>query len=102
MTYLYDLAAWPSFTWDATKLAPALNGLRLRQGRLLGKMESLGFDLQRQAALESLVMEVVKTSEIEGEHLPLTRCAHPSRASSGWTSRGSFPRTGAWTASWRC
>ncbi|MDO8756872.1 MAG: Fic family protein [Elusimicrobiota bacterium] len=69
MPYLYELDGWPKFTWDAPKLIPALNALRLRQGRLLGRMENLGFNLQQQAALESLTLEVVKTSEIEGEYL---------------------------------
>jgi hypothetical protein len=32
-------------------------------------MESLGFDLRKEATLETLTLEVVKTSEIEGEIL---------------------------------
>jgi len=41
------------------------------QGRLLGKMESLGFDLQDEAVLNTLTLEIVKSSEIEGEILDL-------------------------------
>ena len=69
MTYLYNLEGWPKFTWSEPKLAPVLVALRLRQGRFLGRMESLGFSQQREAALESLTLEAVKTSEIEGEIL---------------------------------
>ncbi|OGR95620.1 MAG: cell filamentation protein Fic [Elusimicrobia bacterium RBG_16_66_12] len=69
MTYIYQLDGWPHFTWDAPSLAPALTALRLRQGRLLGRMESLGFSLQKEATLESMTLEVVKTSEIEGDVL---------------------------------
>jgi Fic family protein len=69
MTYLYNLEGWPKFTWNEPKLAPVLTALRLRQGRFLGRMESLGFSQQREAALESLTLEAVKTSEIEGEIL---------------------------------
>lgn len=69
MTYLYEIAGWPKFSWNEEKLAPALNALRLRQGRFLGRMEGLGFSEQREASLQSLTLEVVKTSEIEGEIL---------------------------------
>ena len=46
-----------------------LAGVRHRQGRLTGRMEALGFDLQREASLDTLTEDVVKTSEIEGEFL---------------------------------
>ena len=40
-----------------------------RQGRLLGRMESLGFDLRQVAVLDTLTEDVVTSSEIEGEML---------------------------------
>ena len=46
---------------------PFLGNIRYLQGRLIGKMESLGFDLQNEANLEILMLDVLKTSEIEGE-----------------------------------
>ena len=46
-----------------------LAAVRHRQGRLIGRMEVLGFDLRRQATLNTLTLDVVKTSEIEGEML---------------------------------
>ena len=43
--------------------------VRHRQGKLIGRMEGLGFNLQAEASLETLTIEVIKSSEIEGEIL---------------------------------
>jgi len=68
-TYIHETEAWPSFRWDEKKLAKSLAAVRLKQGRLLGRMESLGFPLRTEAALQTLTEEVIKSSEIEGEIL---------------------------------
>jgi len=68
-TYIHAKAGWPKFTWDTEKLAAQLAAVRHKQGRLLGKMESLGFDLQAEANLAVLTSDVVKSSAIEGEKL---------------------------------
>lgn len=60
---------WKDFTWDADALASKLADIRHRQGRLLGRMEELGFDLRREASLATLTNDVVKSSAIEGETL---------------------------------
>ena len=67
--YIYQLAEWPGFAWDHDALAAPLADIRHRQGRLLGRMESLGFSLRQEARLETLTLDVVKSSEIEGENL---------------------------------
>lgn len=67
--YVHQLMDWPMFTWDHNALAPPLADIRHRQGRLIGRMEGLGFSLQREAELETLTLDVVKSSEIEGEKL---------------------------------
>lgn len=67
--YIYQRQNWPKFTWDSEIVLPILADVRLRQGKLIGKMESLGFDLQSEAVLQTLTVEVVKSSEIEGEIL---------------------------------
>ena len=46
-----------------------LAGVSREQGRLLGRMEALGFDLRDEAHLHTLTEDVVKSSEIEGEEL---------------------------------
>jgi Fic family protein len=67
--YIYELPDWPRFTWDAMQLAEPLAAIRHRQGRLIGSMEALGFNLRQEAVLQTLTADVLKTSEIEGEQL---------------------------------
>lgn len=69
MSYIHQLPNWPDFVWDQDALAAQLAEVRHRQGRLLGRMESLGFALQQEAELETLTLDVLKSSEIEGEKL---------------------------------
>lgn len=68
-TYIHERSGWPEFTWDRDALAGPLVAVRHKQGRLLGKMESLGFDLRVEASLAVLTSDVVKSSAIEGEEL---------------------------------
>jgi Fic family protein len=67
--YIYKDKDWPDFYWKQGKIAPKLAEVRHRQGRLLGRMEGLGFNLQAEANLHTLTLDVVKSSEIEGEVL---------------------------------
>ena len=67
--YIHQLPDWPRFYWDREALAAPLAEIRHRQGRLLGRMEGLGFALQKEAELQTLTLDVLKSSEIEGEHL---------------------------------
>jgi Fic family protein len=69
MTYIHELRDWPRFRWDRAGMAAPLAAVRHRQGRLLGRMEGLGFALQKEAQLETLTLDVLKSSEIEGERL---------------------------------
>lgn len=67
--WIHEHQNWPSFTWDAAALASKLADIRHRQGRLLGRMEGLGFELKREASLSTLTNDVIKSSAIEGENL---------------------------------
>ena len=67
--YIHQLADWPHFRWDQEALSTPLAEVRLRQGRLIGRMESLGFSQRDEAVLQTLTDDVVKSSEIEGEIL---------------------------------
>ena len=67
--YIHDDPGWPSFRWDEGGLAGPLAEIRHRQGRLLGRMEDLGFDVRQEAVLETITGDVIKSSEIEGERL---------------------------------
>ena len=67
--YLHQHKDWPNFTWEADVFATLLLEARHQQGRILGWMEALGFDLQEEAKLETLALNVIKSGEIEGEIL---------------------------------
>ena len=69
MSYIHQQEDWPKFRWDEAKIANRLATLRHRQGRLIGRMEALGFTLRSEAVLRTLTEDVLKTSEIEGETL---------------------------------
>ncbi len=69
MSYIHEKDDWPAFRWDEGAIAAKLAAVRYRQGRLLGRMEGLGFDLRNEAMLSTLTQDVVKSSEIEGEVL---------------------------------
>ena len=69
MRYIYQYSQWPNFQWNSEELLPLLSNVRHWQGKLIGKMQHLGFDLQNNANLETLTADVLKSSEIEGEHL---------------------------------
>lgn len=71
MHYIWQNEDWPKLTWDTAKLLPLLIRVSRAQGRLLGKMEGLGFEaLKDEAHLNAMTDDVVKSSEIEGEQLP--------------------------------
>lgn len=67
--YIHERTNWTNFIWDNEKLLPLLASVRHLQGRLLGQIESLGFELIERATLESLILEVVDSSKIEGDFL---------------------------------
>lgn len=69
MAYIHELPSWPHFTWRDERLATKLGAVRHQQGRLVGHMSALGFDMRSEAVLATLTQDVLKSSEIEGEHL---------------------------------
>ena len=69
MNYIHNRKNWPKLTWSQERLAGQLAGVRHRQGRLIGRMEGLGFSLRSEAVLQTLTEDVLKSSEIEGEKL---------------------------------
>ena len=69
MSYIHEKRGWPNLKWNDAKLLPLLAEVRHRQGRLLGRMEGLGFRLRAEASLTTLTADVIKSSAIEGELL---------------------------------
>lgn len=67
--YIHQRKDWTKFTWDAKVITPLLGEVRHRQGKILGVMQGLGFRLQEETVLKTLTLDVVKSSEIEGEQL---------------------------------
>ena len=67
--YIHQKNNWPKFTWNADIITPLLGEVRHRQGKILGVMQGLGFRLQEETVLKTLTLDVVKSSEIEGEQL---------------------------------
>lgn len=69
MAFIHEQPSWPVFTWNADSITSVLAGVRHNQGRLLGRMEALGFELRSEANVAVLTSEVVKSCAIEGELL---------------------------------
>lgn len=68
-TYIWQASDWPKLRYDLAALAPALTEASRAQGMLIGRLADVGMTLRDQASLVALTEDVVKTSEIEGEHL---------------------------------
>ncbi len=66
---LHQKDNWPNFAWNNDEFVNLLSEARNLQGRLIGKMESLGFELRDEALLKTLTLDVLKSAEIEGELL---------------------------------
>jgi hypothetical protein len=62
--YIHQLPDWPNFTWRIEEFVYLLGEARNLQGRLMGKMESLGFDLRSEALLETLTLDVLKSTAV--------------------------------------
>jgi Fic family protein len=67
--YIYQYEQWPQFTWDDKEINMILGKVRHLQGKILGQMGSLGFTVKAEAFLSTLTIDVLKSSEIEGESL---------------------------------
>jgi len=67
--FIHERHDWPLFHWSQEKIVGRLAAVRHRQGRLIGRMEALGFRMRAEAILQTLILDVLKSSEIEGEIL---------------------------------
>ena len=99
--YIHQLADWPRFRWKHEKLAAPLATVHHRQGRLLGRMEALGFPLQQEAVLQTLTLDVVKSSEIEGEVLNPEQVRSSIARRLGMDVTGWSPQTDMSKAWWK-
>ena len=67
--YIYQNKNWTDFTWDDKAINAVFGEVKLLQGKLIGHMNALGFNAKEEVSLSALTMDVVKSSEIEGELL---------------------------------
>ena len=89
--YIWERPDWPNLTWRDAVVTTQLAAVRHDQGRLIGRMESLGFKLREEAVLQTLTQDVVMTSEIEGEERDATQ-VRSSLARRLGIDIGAFPR----------
>ncbi|MFH1922921.1 MAG: Fic family protein, partial [Planctomycetota bacterium] len=89
--YIHQLPDWPDFRWDQGALAVPLAEVRMRQGRLIGRLESLGFGQRDEIVLQALTQDVVKSSEIEGENLNTEQVRSSIARSLGMDIAGLLP-----------
>jgi len=68
MSHILQQKGWPYLTWDSKELSCLLGEVRHRQGRLAGKTDLLGNDLKNETLLNTLVTDIVKSAELEGEY----------------------------------
>ena len=68
-SYIHEMPDWPAFRWNSERISQLLADVRHRQGRLIGRMEGLGFSLRTEAVLNTLTEDILKSSDIEGEKL---------------------------------
>lgn len=67
--YIYEHRNWTQFTWQDKSINVVFGEVRLMQGKIIGQMNTLGFSAKEEATLTALTLDVVKSSEIEGELL---------------------------------
>lgn len=89
MSYIHQHKSWPNFTWDNEQLLHLLGEVRNMQGKIIGKMESLGFELKEEASLDTLTLDVIKSTEIEGEFLNADQVRSSIARRLGMVIRGS-------------
>lgn len=67
--YIYEHKDWPNFSWDEKEINAVFGEVKLIQGKIIGQMNALGFSAIEETTLNALTLDVVKSSEIEGELL---------------------------------
>ena len=67
--YIYQYDNWPNFTWEESEIQSILGKVRHLQGKIFGQINALGFSVKEETMLTTLTLDVLKSSEIEGELL---------------------------------
>ncbi len=67
--YIYEHKNWTDFSWQDKAINVVFGEVKLIQGKIIGQMNALGFSAKEEATLNTITLDVVKSSEIEGELL---------------------------------
>lgn len=67
--YIYQYENWTDFSWNDKAISSIFGEAKLMQGKIIGQMNALGFSAKEENKLTALTLDVVKSSEIEGESL---------------------------------
>jgi Fic family protein len=67
--YIYQYKNWTNFTWREADINAIFGEVRHLQGKIIGQLNSIGFKTKEEATLSTLTLDVIKSSEIEGEKL---------------------------------
>ena len=67
--YIYENENWTDFWWDDKAISVLFGEVRHLQGKIIGQMNGMGFADKAEATLTALTLDIVKSSEIEGELL---------------------------------
>jgi Fic family protein len=67
--YIHQYSSWPNFTWKDSDISKVFGEVRHLQGKIHAQMNTLGFSIKSETALSTLTLDIVKSSEIEGEKL---------------------------------
>ena len=67
--YIYEHKNWTDFSWQDRAINVVFGEVRLMQGKIIGQMNALGFSAKEEAKLTAMTLDIVKSSEIEGELL---------------------------------
>jgi len=89
--YLYQRKNWWVFRYDKETVMNKLGPVRAKQGLMLGRMQSLGFDFQDEAMLANMSLELVRSCEIEGEVINLTEVRSSIARRLGMDTAGLVP-----------
>ena len=89
--YIYDYKNWTNFTWNDKSINAVFGEVRMMQGKIIGQMNALGFSEKEEATLTALTLDVVKSSEIEGELLNYDQVRSSIAMRLGFPSAGLSP-----------
>lgn len=91
--YIYEFKDWPHFSWDDRSINAVFGEVKLLQGKIIGQMNALGFSAKAEAKLTALTLDVVKSSEIEGEILNYDQVRSSIARRLGINTAGLVPST---------